>query len=1197
MNVQLLWRIKVGFKMLLLLMLMMNWQMPQANSTTGFEKDEVLLVEAIQTIGNKYHVLFSYDRAWVENVLVSYDPAATNDLMEELEMVLDQTDLKYRVFDKRYVAVYRDTEEGIKTQKKVLAEIQDIVNARETTANREIRRVDPLKPPVMQNLQVRQLEINVSGVVKDQDGEPLIGVNIQVKGSGQGTSTDLDGQFILEDIDENAILVVSYIGYQTQEVAVSGGGNLNIIMLSDSQLLDEVVVVGYGTQKKSDVTGSVVSFDTEILENRPQTNLIQALQGNVAGVTITTSGSSAEDGASILIRGQNSITASNNPLIILDGVPYNGSFSEINPNDVQSMEVLKDASSTAIYGSRGANGVILITTKKGQAGKLRINYSGMYSFDNIAHIPDVQNASEYWRDRFERGVINVLSQPSNTESLKDRIFQVYNGEDTELEAFMMGYPGQTWDGFVNQVLSNYPEEVHDRATLVQLADDFAYPAGGRNIDWIDLATRTGHKQQHNLSFSGGTADTKYYVSGIYTNTDGIAKGDKFERVTFRANFDQKLFKGVHYGTNTQVGFFDRSGVAATWGGNSGAFLLSPLYNPFNENGTIDLSPISEDTQVQNPLESLLFKNEDNETRIITNHYLDVEIPGVEGLKYKINTGFTWDNSDDKTYRGLNTVVGKVDNGNLHAGYSKSNSWLIENILSYHKEFQRHSLFLTALYSSQENKSEAYAMDGRGFANDVLTFYQPGQAEILTGASGYYRKGYISQMFRANYSFDNRYLFTATVRRDGYSAFGEDTKFGIFPSIAVGWNLANERFLSELAGLEVLKLRLSYGENGNEAIGPYSTLPQLSGKNYISPDQNQLFGYFPQRLSNPDLGWETTKSVNFGIDFSIQRGRFGGSLDIYKSRTYDLLLNETISAINGTTSILRNIGETSNHGLELQLNTVNISARDFMWETNLNFSTYQSEIVHVGLTDEQGNYIDDVASAWFIGHPVNVNFDYALDRILQKEDFMLDGNGQYLLDENNNYQLRPEVAEQIVLVTNTARPGQPILKDVNNDGVITGSDDKVIHGNRNPDFLVGMTNTLRFKNWTFTFFLNGVWGVTKVNDLINSRSIGPRRKLNIEYWTPENPVNFYPGINAGSQLNITNYAPYFDADFVRLQDLSLSYRLPVTSLFRLPVSGMEAYVNVKNAHTFTSWNGLDPEYSGQTGIPRARSIIFGLRLSL
>ncbi|MBY5959388.1 SusC/RagA family TonB-linked outer membrane protein [Membranicola marinus] len=1169
-------------------------------SLLAYQGEPMALEEAIQRISIRYDVYFTYNKSLIKDHTVEYDDSGDVTLSEAVEQVLSETSLRYRIHENKYVIIYRSDREGISSLKKMARHLDDLILTEEKRENNVLNTMQQLSSKNKMSkiyLKKHRMVLNVSGTVTDETGGPLIGVNIKVKGTNKGTSTDLEGRFIFRDVNEQATLVFSYVGYQTQQVELKGRTNISVTMTEDLQTLDEVVVVGYGTQKKSDVTGSVVSFDTEILESRPQTNLIQALQGNVPGMTVTTSGSSAEDGATILIRGQNSITASNSPLVIMDGVPYNGSFSEINPNDVKRIEVLKDASSTAIYGSRGANGVILITTKSGQAGKMRINYSGMYSFDNIAHLPDMQNASEYWADRIERNVINVLTQPSNTESLRDRLYEVFNGEDTEISAFMEGYPGQTWDGFIDNLLSQYPDNVHDRGTLLSLADDLAYPTNGRDIDWIDLATRTGHKQQHSLSVSGGTEQTKYYLSGIYTNTTGIARGDKFEKMTFRVNLDQRLLKGLHYGTNTQIGFFDRGGHAATWGGNSGAFMLSPLYVPFNENGTINLSPIPEDTKIQNPLEPLLFENEDNETRVITNHYLDWEIPGISGLKYKLNTGFTWNANDNKTYKGLNTVTGRIDGGNLHIGNFKDNSWIIENILSYHKEMGLHSLFFTGLYSAQENKRENNRINGRGFANDVMSFFQPAQAQILTADAAYARKGYISQMLRANYSYDNRYLITATLRRDGYSAFGDDTKFGLFPSVALGWNLANESFFADMTAFDQLKLRLSYGENGNEAIGPYSTLPRMSSKNYISPDQTQLFGFFPQRLSNPSLGWETTKSLNAGIDFSLKSGRFSGSLDVYTSRTSDLLLNETISAINGTTSILRNIGETLNHGAEVQLSSINMSSRDFSWETIMNFSTYQSEIVQVGLKDDDGAYIDDVASQWFIGHPVNVNFDYEVDRILQKEDFMVDGSGVYILDENNNYQLRPEVAEEIVLVTNTARPGQPILRDVNGDGVITGSDDKVIHGNRNPDFLAGLTNTVRYKSWSFTVFLNGVWGVTKANGLINSRSIGPRRKLNINYWSPENPVNTYPGINAGSQLNVPGYAPYHKADFIRLQDISLSYKVPGSTLIRWPVSGIEGFINVKNAYTFTSWQGLDPEYSSQSGVPRARSFIFGLRLTL
>jgi len=372
------------------------------------------------------------------------------------------------------------------------------------------------------------------------------------------------------------------------------------------------------------------------------------------------------------------------------------------------------------------------------------------------------------------------------------------------------------------------------------------------------------------------------------------------------------------------------------------------------------------------------------------------------------------------------------------------------------------------------------------------------------------------------------------------------------------------------------------------------LPVLSTLNYISEEGSVLYGYYPSALENSTLGWETTKSLNLGLDFTLYKGRLRGAVDTYLSHTSDLLLKETISAINGTTSITRNIGETRNKGLELQISTVNVDTRQFTWKTDFNLTAYKTEIVNVGLKDGNGNYIDDVASGWFIGHPVNVNFDYSFDRNLQKEDFILDGNGDYVLDGNNNYQLKPEVAEEIV-VFGTPFPGKPIVKDVNKDGIIGGSEDKEIHGDQEPDLLIGMTNTFKYKNWTFSFFLNGVWGVTKANNLINMEAPGPRRKLNQTYWTPDNPINELPGINRGSLTQETLY-PYFKANFVRIQDVSLTYNFPPSALSWLSFSELSAFVNVKNLTTFTNWKGLDPEYSTQSDVPRARSFVLGLRFS-
>jgi TonB-linked SusC/RagA family outer membrane protein len=1034
-------------------------------------------------------------------------------------------------------------------------------------------------------------------VVNAESQLPMSAVTVALKGSNRGALTDSEGNFRIQ-AQAGETLIFSYIGMKTQEVVLETETALSVALEADDVFLKEVVVVGYGTQKKSDITGSVASFDPEVLANRPQTNLVQALQGNIAGVTVSTASSSAEDRGAVLVRGQNSITASNSPLIVLDGIPYNGSLSEINPNDVERMEILKDASSTAIYGSRGANGVILITTKGGRAGKNSVSYNGYYSFDEIASLPDMQNGAQFWNDNWERSITNTLSLPSNSLSISQVIDLSFFGNETnitDLGAFMEGYPGQNWDEFKEGILANYPEYTSDREILLQLAQEFAYPEGGRDTDWISLATRSGHRQEHNFSVSGGTEKLTYFVSATHTDIQGIAKGDDFSRSIIRFNLTFQLAKGLTYGTNSQIGFFDRSGIPAEWGSSKGAFRLSPLYNGLNEDGSIDLSPIDEDGSVRNPMEPLRYINENKETRVITNHFVNLEVPKVPGLAYKLNFGYQTNAGASKTYLGQNTVTGAIQNGRLSITHANGNSWTLENILSYRREFGRHSLFLTGLYSAQQKVAETDMISGRGFPSDVMTYYQAANAELLVGDARYTRSSYLSQMFRANYVFDDRYLFTATVRRDGFSAFGTNSKFGVFPSVAVGWNLANERFLNFGKTVDAWKLRLSYGESGNEAVSPYSKLPVMSVLNYISPDEQTLFGYFPETLANPDLSWETTKSLNAGTDFSLWNGRVSGTIDAFVSNTFDLLLSETISSVNGTNRITRNIGETRNRGLEFQLGGFAVQREQVDWKINLIGSRFRSEIVQVGLKNEEGQFIDDVASEWFIGQPVNVFFDYTLDRILQQEDFQLDDMGNYLLDNNGNYQLLPEVAEQIVQTTPTVRPGQPIIKDINRDGTIGGAEDKIIYGNENPDFTLGLTQVVNVKNWTLSVFVNGVWGVTKPNSLINNNGLGPRRKLNLDYWTPENPTNELPGINKGSLTPSIDLFPYANADYIRIQDISLAYRIPS----KLPLSQFEVYANIRNLYTFTEWAGIDPDYNVRgegNDIPRARSYIIGVRIT-
>ncbi len=1042
-------------------------------------------------------------------------------------------------------------------------------------------------------------QIKVSGKVVDDTNEMLPGVTISIKGTTVGTITGNNGVYSLTVPDKSAILVFSFIGFKNQEVLVGDQSVINIQLEPTILNLDEVIAVGYGTQKKSDITGAVASLDLKTLEERPQTNLTQALQGNIAGVNVTTSAASAEDNASILIRGQNSITASNNPLIVLDGIPYSGGLGSISPNDVASIEILKDASSSAIYGARGANGVILVSTKQGKKGKTKLSYNGIYSFDEIAHLPDMQDASDFWAYRWERGVTNPthILGISSHETLASRISQAFSGNETNntmINAFMQGYPGQTWDSVVNGIISKYDPYTTDYETLKQIAAEFAFPAGGRNTDWVDLATRLGHKQRHNVALSGGTEQANYYTSVDYNNVEGIAVGDDYKSVVFRINLNLKIRNWIKFGTNTHIGFYDRSGSAASFGGSGGAFLADPTYFSHNEDGSISSNPDPENVNTVSPLEPLLYDNSDLQKRITTNNFLDIDIPFIKNLQYRLNTGYLWSNRQKRSYKDFNTVAGRKVGGLSSLGDNTGHNWTIENVLTYKKELGLHNIFATALYSAQESLSESGTFTGKGYANDVRSWYQYNDAETKTASQGYSKSSHLSQMIRLNYGYNSRYLLTATARRDGYSAFGDSKKFGVFPSVALGWNIANESFAKNWDVIDVLKLRASWGINGNEAVSAYSTLPTMAGRNYIDEFGNVLYGYYPSKLQNPDLGWETTESYNLGLDFALIRGRIRGALETYKSATSDLLLNETISAINGTTKITRNIGETSNYGIELQLSTVNIDNRTFSWRTDFNCSTFNTEIVNVGLYDEEGNPMDDIASGWFIGHPVATNYDYVFDRVLQKSDFVTDENGDYVLNIYQAYQLREEVANEVVSYQ-APFPGKPIVKDIDGNGIIDG-DDRQIIGDRMPDFIAGLTNTFKYKNLTFSFFLNGVWGITRRNDMLNVLQYGGTRRMGgVEFWTPENGATDMPGVNLTGTVGQNLYV-YQKANYVRIQDITLSYDLPQRWLSAIAFNDLTAFVNIKNAHTFTEWDGLDPEYSGVAGIPRARSYVLGLRFS-
>jgi TonB-linked SusC/RagA family outer membrane protein len=947
----------------------------------------------------------------------------------------------------------------------------------------------------------------ISGTVKGDDTMLLPGVTVVVKGTTQGTVTNVSGEFNLPNVSEDAILQFSFIGMKAQEIPVAGVSTLNVVMESETLGLDEVVVVGYGTMKKSDLTGSVVSINEEALLSRPSVNLEQMLQGNMAGLSLSVDGNSAEGSNNTLnIRGKSSISAGNSPLIILDGVPFEGSLSEINPNDVGSIEILKDASSAAIYGARASSGVILISTKKGERGKMITSYNGYFGFDPMVNVPKLLDGSTFYELKTARDLATTTTEDE-------------------------GY------------------------------------AEGRSTDWLSLITQTGKRQEHNISFRGATEKTNYYVSAGYTDVQGIAIGDEYTRFLFRVNLEQKLNSWISFGTNSQFGYYDRSGVEANFGN---AYIMNPLGEAYNEDGSMKLYTWEDAVYNVNPLNTTLYENSDITRRFFTNNYIQMDFPFLKGLTYKLNTGYDYSSRLAQTYRGLDTDAGLTTSGSLDVNSFYEENWLIENIVSYSADFGKHKIFITGLYSAQNEWNDTEKLHAEGFPNDVMTYYQADNATLIEPSSNYSENAHLSQMVRAHYSYDSKYMLTATVRRDGYSAFGADQKFGIFPSVALGWNIAEESFMQNADALDQLKLRVSYGSVGNEAISSYSTLSTLSSINYVDADGNTLFGFYPEDIGDASLSWETSKSINVGVDFGFFNSRLRGLVDVYYGRTTDLLLDKSISAVNGTDNITQNIGETKKRGIEFQISSINISKPNFTWSTNFNIAHNRSEIVNVGLTDENGNYTDDVGSKWFIGEPIDVDYDYAFDGIWQE-------------DTEDTPQ-------------GSVTAGDIKVKDADGDGEIT-TDDRIIQGQADPDFIAGMTNNLKYKNWSFVVFVNASYGINKVNDFLSTNDQDLRyNRYPVEYWTAENMSNSYSRNDRTQNTNSYGVDFYRDANFIRIQEVTLSYDFPKTVLDRIGFSNLNMYVNVKNPLTITNWKGLDPEFDDQLDKPQNMTYLFGMKFS-
>ena len=964
----------------------------------------------------------------------------------------------------------------------------------------------------------------ITGKIYSSDGQTLSGATVNVKGSKLKTTSKEDGTFTITlPNGVSDILTFTYVGYINLTIDTKKDLFDKIILQRDEAALNDVVVVGYGSQKKRDVTGSVVSLSKDRLQGLPNTNIAQALQGAVPGLQITSnSGGSEDNDKSILIRGRNSISASTSPLIIWDGIPYEGGLSELNPNDVESIEILKDASATAIYGARGSNGVILVTSKQGKKGKLSITYDGIYGTQQITNKPNLLSGEDFYK--FKTSRLNS-----------------------------------------SNILSAGEQAVYDSKKFV---------------DWYDLATQQGQRSQHSITVAGANDKVNYYFGGTFLDIKGVSLNDNFKRYSIRPNLEIKVASWLTLTSNTQLSIQDRDGLPVefddTRNAGGGANFFNPLTTPFNSitdpvtnivTNSFAMYAYPDYTQSRNPLSNLYVKNSDKSYRIFSANNIKVDLPFIKGLSYKINTGFEYENTNRKTFWGRNVALGYESNG-VGENYNALNrSFTVENLLNYNREIGKNSINFTGLFSSQSKDFDRDQITGQGFPNDVLTNYQMASAALLTPSSTNFKQNLVSQMARLNYGFDGKYLLTLTARRDGFSGFGVDNKYGIFPTAAIAWNIHKEKFIANGSFFNNLKLRVSHGLNGNQAVSSYSSLARLSGNYPYLNGTTVLPGYVPSSLSNDKLGWESTTSTTFGLDFGILQNRIQGTVDVYNANTENLLLYRIISSVQGFNRVLQNIGKTSNKGYEVSLITTNVKSKNFTWSTSFNFSHNQNKIV-----DLYGDGRSDVANAWFIGQPINVIYGLKSEGIFRS------------------------AAEVQSSVQKTALPGWVKVNNFNGDTLIDAKDRQII-GQTDPKFIWGMTNTFKYKGLSLMIFMHGVNGVTKRNPFEDD-NVFTDTKRNTTYkdwWSASNPNGTHFANDAKANPYNVNF--YENGNFVRIKDISLTYDLQPSLLSKLKLSAMKIYLTGRNVFTFTNYNGLDPEFSNQYGLPLQKEMVFGLTITL
>jgi len=969
---------------------------------------------------------------------------------------------------------------------------------------------------VMFPLMVMAQNVIIKGQVLDESGESVPGANVVQVGTTNGTLTDFDGNFSIS-VPQGAKINVSFIGYVTATVAAKNG--MVVVLNEDRKALEDVVVIGYGTQRKEAVTGSVASVSSAKLMENPSANITQSLQNRVAGVDMQQTNSQPGAEMRIRIRGQRSLSADNDPLIVLDGIPFMGKLSDINPSDIKSMDILKDASSTAIYGSRGANGVIMITTNKGSMGTpAKVSYNGYVGFKTL----------------FSR-------------------YPMMNGE--ELAALR---------DYAKVYITDGPDEKR-----------------GTDTDWQDLLYQTGISQSHDVTVSGGTQGGSYSFGAGYMHDEGVVPTQAFDRISVRANLDQKVGKYLRFGLTTTNTYNTSDGTQL---GLYSALSASPLLDPYNADGTEKERLQSTDDYLYPLTKNHLEQIGDNWVKEVKNLgtyntvYAEVEAPWIEGLKYRVNLGLNYRSTKTGDFSGVGVNDGQNAQNPATASLSHSDytNWAIENLLTYDRTFaEKHNINVVAMYSAEKSEYHSTSMSGRDMMNPKFMYYNIGAIDPADGSitvnpsyQSYWNAGLMSWMGRIMYDYDGRYMASVTLRSDGSSRLADGHKWHTYPAVSLGWNIARENFMESATWLDNLKLRVGYGQTSNQAISPYSTLGSLGTTVYNYGPNSYATGFYSSTLANNELGWEFSETYNFGLDFSLFKNRLSGTIEYYIMKTHDILLNVSLPGSAGVSSYTANVGKTQNKGLEFTLNgTILDNYNGWTWEAGFNLSANRNKLVELASRADR-----DEANGWFVGYPIDVLYTYEKVGLWNSDD----PDFQYL------NILEPGGNEGMIKVKYTG--------DRDASGAPTraiGPDDRQIISFE-PKAVGGFNTRVAYKGFDLNIIGAYQIGGKLFSTLYSSSGYlnmlnGRRGNVKVDYWTENNKGAKYPkpgGIKEDQNPKYGNTLGLFDGGYAKIRTITLGYNFNKKALAKTGLESLRIYATVQNPFVICSEyydeSGMDPE---------------------